>query len=440
MVAASKKNGEIRICIDPMHLNKALLRPHHPMKTIEEVIAEIPDAKVFTTLDAKNGFWQIMLDDESSLLTTFITTWGRYRFLRMPYGITPGSEVFQQAMEHEFAGTPCHIVVDDILVWGKDMKEHDQKLKKVLKRAKKIGLVLNPQKCKFRVTEVTYVGHKLTSEGVKPDPQKTMAIDKMEAPKDLQGLQRLLGMVNYLNKFIPKYSDITAPLRTLLHKDAAWCWLKPQEEAFEKLKKAITSPPVLQYYDVKKSVTLTGDSSKDGLGAACLQEGRPVAYASRALTNAETHYAQIEKELLAVLFACTRFYDYVYGRKVTVETDHQPLITIFKKSLKSAPARLQKFLMALQKFDIELVYKKGKELYIADTLSRAYLPGDVEPEYDDFEVMTVQAVTPSKLQEMKDATTNDEVLQQVTSTIQNGWPQHYKSVPSDARPFNNIRG
>ena len=441
MVAAAKKNGEVRICIDPINLNKYLMRPHHPMKTIEEVMAQMPKATIFSTLDAKNGFWQIMLDEESSLLTTFNTPWGRYRFLRMPYGITTGSEVFQRAMEQIFSGYPCSVIVDDILIWGQNQKDHDEKLEKVLKRARQVGLTLNPQKCKFRVSEVTYVGHTLTNEGAKPDPEKTRAIEELAPPNDVQGLQRFLGMINYLSKFIPNYSELTAPLRSLLHKDAVWCWQDQHDAAYTALKKAIVQPQALQYYDPLKEVTLTGDASQNGLGAACLQEGKPVAYSSRAMTETEGRYAQIEKELLAVLFACNKFDHYIFGRRVTVETDHQPLITIMKKPLHMAPTRLQKMMMKLKRYNINLVYKRGKELYIADTLSRAYLPNDgtAEPEEEEYEVMAVMPMSNSRLKKLQNDTAEDKTCQIIKKLVKNGWPQHYKDVPISARPYHHIR-
>ncbi|KAJ7996604.1 hypothetical protein DPEC_G00238780 [Dallia pectoralis] len=178
-------------------------------------------------------------------------------------------------------------------------------------------------------------------------------------------------MVNYLGKFIPNLSETAAPLRQLTHKDTAWCWFPQHQQAFDRLKSCLSSAPVLSYYDVRKPVTLTCDASCYGLGASCLQEERPVAYASGTLTDTETRYAQIEKEPLAVVFACTKFKDYVYGKPTVIETDHQPLVTILKKPIHTDPARLQRMLLQSQAYDITLVYKKGKHMYLADTLSRA---------------------------------------------------------------------
>ena len=221
MVATRKKNGDVRICLDPRDLNKALHRPHYPMLMADDVASMIGNAKVFSTPDAKAGFWQIRLEKKSSMGTTFSTPFGRYRFLRMPFCINTASEVFQQTMEQLFEGYPYRIIVDDILVWGATNEEHNAKLKKILDRVREFGLKLN-----FRVTSVTFVGHKFTEEGLQPDPEKTDAIREMPPPEDRAALLRFLGMMNYLSKFIktsivkPMFevstTDIDPSLRTTL--------------------------------------------------------------------------------------------------------------------------------------------------------------------------------------------------------------------------------
>ena len=437
MVVALKKNGSIRICIDPYHLNKALLRPRHPLRTIEQVTSDIPGAKIFSTIDVTNGFWSIPLDHDSSLLTTFATPFGRFRFLRMPFGITTGSEVFQQAMESVFADQPCEIIVDDILIWGSTVEEHDRKLEAVLRRAKEVNLQLNPNKCRFRVKEVCYIGHVLTSAGLKPDMSKIQAISEMPVPEDKQALQRFLGTVNYLAKFIPNQSDLTSPLRELLHKEINWTWMPHHQCAFEKLKTVLSSPPVLRFFDVKQPVLLTCDASQSGLGAAIMQNSQPVAYASRALTETEQRYAQIEKELLAVVFACSKFNDYIHGLHIKIETDHQPLVSIVKKPLNSAPTRLQKMLMRLHKYNFTLVYKKGKDLVLADTLSRAYLKDQVATtdDYTDYEIITLYPLSSTATKKLREHTCQDSVLQTLSSTIQTGWPSKPTSLPESIRRY-----
>ena len=231
----------------------------------------------------------------------------------------------------------CEKIMDDILVWGATEEEHDERVVRVLNRAREINLKLKKEKTKIKCTTVDYMGHKITSEGLKPDPEKVQAILQMPTPKDKKDLQRFLGMVQYLAKFISHLSEMACPLRELLKQENEWCWYEQHQKSYDEIKEACVEPPVLCYYDVSKNVTLSVDASMSGLGAVCLQEGQPVAYASRALTNCQKKNAQIEKELLAIVFGCDKFHDYIYGRTVTVETDHKPLENIFKKPLHQSP-------------------------------------------------------------------------------------------------------
>ena len=180
----------------------------------------------------------------------------------------------------------------------------------------------------------------------------------MPSPDGPDALRRFLGMINYLHKFISNFSEKTAPLCELSRNDTLWSWQTPQQQAFEVLKEYISQAPVLKFFDPSKPVTLSVDASKSGLGAACLQDGYPVAYASRALTEAETRYAQIEKELLAASFACRKFHDFIYGREAIIETDHKPITAIVNKPLHTAPARLQRMLLQLQRYNLKFIYLK----------------------------------------------------------------------------------
>ena len=210
------------------------------------------------------------------------------------------------------------------------------------------------------LAQVPYIGHLLTREGLRVDPKKVEAIEKMPAPKDAKAVQRLLGSVNYLAKFVPHLSNIMQPLRRLLDKNTEWCWLHTHQQAFDEMKKALTMTPALSYYDVMKPVVIQCDASDSGLGAALLQNGLPVAYSSRSLTSAEINYAQIEKELLAIVFACEKFDQYVYGRdKVHVQSDHKPLEVIFKRPLVTAPKRLQRMLLRLQRYSLDICSRIG---------------------------------------------------------------------------------
>ena len=196
---------------------------------------------------------------------------------------------------------------------------------------------------------------------------------KMPPPENVAGIQRILGMSQYLSKFLPCLSDITKPLRDLTHQDSEWIWDEPQQFAFECLKQAVSATPVLRYYNRKEDVTIQCDASQHGLGVALLQGGQPV---SRTLTDKEVNYAQIEAgELLVIVFACEKFDAYIYGCDcVRVQTDHKPLESISRKELCTAPKRLQRMLLRLEKYSLDVTYLKGGKMLVADTLSCAYLP------------------------------------------------------------------
>ena len=243
------------------------------------------------------------------------------------------------------------VLVDDILIWAESEEEHDRILKEVLCRSRSRNLKMNIEKSQIRCDEVKYAGHILSKNGLKPDPKKVEAVTNIGNPKNREELQRFLGMVTYLVKFISNYSQVAAPLRLLLEKDIEWHWTAQQTESFETLKKLISNAPVLKYFDLEKQTVLSVDASSKGVGAVLFQENQPVAYASKSLTACQQNYAQIEKEMLAIVFGCTKFHDYIYGLPdVNVETDHKPLESILKKSLHQAPLRLQRMIMSLQKY------------------------------------------------------------------------------------------
>ena len=219
LVFISKPNGKLRICLDPRPLNKAIKQQHHKLPTAEEIISEMSGAQFSTKLDASNGYWQIKVDNESAALLTFGTPFGRYRFKRLPFGIHSASEVFQVEVANIIAGIEgCANSQDDIMIWGASKEENDQRLRACLTRIRKRGLKLNQTKCIFASRSLTFLGHTISADGLKPDPTKINAILDMPVPKSKTDLQRFLGMINYLAKFVPNLSQTTAPLRALLKK------------------------------------------------------------------------------------------------------------------------------------------------------------------------------------------------------------------------------
>ena len=448
MAIVEKPDGSLRICLDPRHLNKAIKREHFQLPTIEDITTRMANAKWFTKLDANRGYWQIPLDEESQLLTTFNTPFGRFCYQVTPFGIKSAQEVFQKRMSQHFSDLEgVETDIDDIIVHAETEVKHDQRLHSVLERCEKINLTLNKEKCVFKCKEVTYIGHKLTKDGIKPDDNKVRAINEMPAPSDKKGVERLLGTVNYLGKFIPNLATVTEPIRILLRKDTEFEWSYEQDQAFQEIKAILTKDggPALRFFDVRKPVRISCDASPTGLGAVLLQSGFPVAYASRSLTEAESRYAQIEKELLAVQFSLERFNQYTYGKKVAIESDHKPLEAIVKKPLAAAPPRLQRILLRMQKYDYALEYKPGKELVLPDMLSRAPVSPTVDDNMEEKIALHVHLVrrtlpvTESKLEEIKRATTEDQSMSTLSETIKYGWPETKGETPVSVHAYWDVR-
>lgn len=447
IVIVGKPNGEIRVCLDPQPLNAAILREHYRLPTLEEVTVKMKGASYFSTLDANKGFWQIRLTEESSKLTTFDTpSHGRLRFTRLPYGLSCAPEVFHRVFSSLFSDLEgVEIYVDDIIVFGVDKAEHDERLDKVLKRAAETGVTFNHSKCKFGLTEVKYIGHTVSKDGLKVDLDKVKAIQEFTEPTDVKELQRFLGMINYLGKFVPGLSEHTSVLRELCKQDVIWHWTEQHHNAFQDLKNVVTSAPVLQYFDPEGLVTVSVDASQKGLGAVLMQGKGPVAFASKLLSRTQQNYAQIEKELLAVVYGCERFHQYVYGRKVVVETDHKPLEAIFNKPLDKCPLRLQRMRIKLQNYDITLKYKPGKELIVADALSRASGPDEVFDLHEQ-EIAAQQGLVVHYVQNSPDIVTRlqtevlgDEIMGQLKEIILKGWPSDKSQIPLSVKPFWTFR-
>lgn len=435
-----KKNGKLRMCIDPQALNKALTREIYHLPVIEDVLPELSKAKVFSKLDLSNGYWHCILDEDSSMLTSFATPFGRFRWMRLPFGLKVSSEIFQRKLcecLEGLEGIAC--VADDILVFGTSQSVHDESLKRLLTRCSEKGIKLNKEKCEFNTKEIDFLGHVISCEGLKVDSKKIEAIMKMNKPDNVEAVRRLQGTVNYLSHFLPKLSDVMEPIRRLTHKNVRWEWGKDQDIAFTNVKKLVTSAPILQYYDQNKELSIECDASSKGLGAVLMQEGKPVAYISRALTNSEKNFAQIEKECLAIVFAVERFHQYTFGRKTTVHSDHKPLQSIVKKPLCNAPKRLQTMLLRLLPYHIDVFYKKGCEMHLSDMLSRAYiLDHDFKPMMQ-LNAVSHLPISKNRLEVLRKATDEDDTMLKLKSVILRGWPDSKQDLPEQLTPYYSYR-
>ncbi|CAF4891510.1 unnamed protein product [Pieris macdunnoughi] len=442
IVIASKKNGKLRLCIDPRKLNKAIMHPHYQFPTIDEIKSSLSGTQYFTTLDANKGFYMLKLDEASSKLCTFITPQGRYRFLRLPFGINAAPELFHSIMTNRFSDiSGVQIMMDDFLIYGQTKEEHDFRLKQVLDRARELGIKFNKEKSNIFKSEVKYLGHIFSKDGVKVDENKVKAICSMPPPTNVTELQRFLGMVTYLGSYIENLSEKTSNLRMLLSKENEWSWQERHNIEFNVLKESITKAPVLTYYDQNKPITLSVDSSKDAMGAVICHDKHPIAYASASLSSCQQSYSQIEKELLAILFGCTKFHQYIYGRHTLVETDHKPIVSLYKKPIYNIPPRLQRIMLRLQPYDLNVIYKPGKYLYVADTLSRAALPEqslhDLDSDLDLHVNLVIRSlsISPNKLKSIQEQTSQDKELSLLSKCCIEGWPEHKKLLPDILRSY-----
>lgn len=442
IVLVRKANGSLRVCLDPRHLNKVIMRPHFPFSDIEEVKSRLSNAKYFSSLDANSGFWMIPLDEESSKLCIFNTPFGRYRFIRLPFGVNAAPEIFHAEMIRHFSHIPNVVIyIDDFLIYGVSKEEHDKYLKMVLEKAQEIGLKFNKEKSCVRVKELKYIGHIFNELGVRPDESKIEAIMKMPRPNCAKDLQRFLGMINYLGSFIKGLAIENEHLRQLLKKEVERHWEERHENEFVKLKLLISKAPVLAYFDSSKAIKLSVDASQSAVGAVIQQENKPIAYASATLTVCQRNYAQIEEELFAILFGCSRFHKFLFGREVLVETDHKPLIPLFEKPLYKVPTRLQRLMLKLQAYNLKVIYKPGKEMVIADTLSRAALSEESLPLLDhEIEihcnpVSLSLPVSDAKVDHIRKETIADETLVKLIQHYREGWPEVKKKIDPLVMPY-----
>ena len=281
------------------------------------------------------------------------------------------------------------------------------------------------------------MGHRISKDGLSIDPSKVSSMRGMEEPCSLETLSRFLGMVNYLAKFLPNITELMNPLLNLLKKDVPWNWSSSQQKSFDSVKEAIMTAPVLAYYDPGKPLTLEDDACEYGIGSALLQGGKPIAFASRSLSDSERRYAQIEKEMLAVTYGLEKFHHYTFGRQVFVVTDHKPLVSISNKPLSKAPKRLQTLLMIAQRYTFELRWSPGTEIPVADVLSRAPVQNPSEEEL--IHCVTDNGLRDERLQQIRDATATDQSLTILGEIILKGWPNQKDGVPMEALPYFNYR-
>ncbi|KAK1681808.1 hypothetical protein QYE76_042656 [Lolium multiflorum] len=391
-----------RMCIDFRKVNKVTKKDHYPLPFIDQMLERLSKNTHFCFLDGYSGFSQIAVKAKDQEKTTFTCPYGTYAYRRMPFGLCNAPATFQRCMSaifHGFCESIVEVFMDDFSVYGNSFDNCLRNLDKVLQRCEETNLVLNWEKCHFMVNEGIVLGHKISERGIEVDRAKVEAIEKMPYPRDVKGIRSVLGHAGFYRRFIKDFSKISKPLTNLLQKDVPFVFDDDCKEAFETLKKALTTAPVVEPPDWNLPFEIMCDASDFVVGAVLGQRVdkklNVIHYASKTLDAAQRNYATTEKELLAVVFACDKFRPYIVDSKVTIHTDHAAIRYLMTK--KDAKPRLIRWVLLLQEFDLHIIDRKGADNPVADNLSRleniAYDPVPVNDSFPNEQLVVIKVST-----------------------------------------------
>ena len=466
LVAVPKPNGGVRITTDLSKLNSQVSRPAHPSPTPFAAIRSIPPgSKFFTTVDALHGYWQLELAEEDQDLTTFITPYGRYKYLRGPMGFAATGDAFCRRGDEALSGLQnCVKVVDDILLYDEDLMSHLHKVHNILTRCRATGITLNADKFTLATPAVKFCGFIVSADGIAPDPEKVSAIQDFATPANITDLRSFMGLVNQLTEFSPEISAAAQPLRPLMSPRRAFIWTADHDAAFQHVKKAMASPPILAVFDPQLPTILQTDASRlYGIGYALLQDHhghlRLVQCGSRFLSDTETCYATIELEMLATVWAMHKCGYYLKGlHHFEHITDHRPLIPILNHYTLDAVEnpRLQRLKEKLSPFTFTAKWRAGKQLCIPDALSRhpVSCPTDEDDMLNDVSVrdyVAVRAVhtlvdpeiqssnADVHLEEIQQAARTDETYLRLLECVRHGFPSNRYNLDATLLDYWKIR-
>nr|CDJ92466.1 RNA-directed DNA polymerase (reverse transcriptase) domain containing protein [Haemonchus contortus] len=449
IVAVQKKNGSIRLCADySTGLNDALEQHQHPLPTPDDIFTKFNGGRYFSQLDLAEAYLQLEVDVDLKQLLTINTHRGLFRFNRLPFGVKPAPGIFQQCIDALIAGLDgTAAYLDDILVTGRTIDEHNTRLEAMLLRIQDYGFRVRLEKCKFLQTEINYLGFVINEQGRRPDPDKIEAIQKMPAPKDVSQLRASLGLINFYGNFVKDLHNLRAPLDALTKKDVVYTWTPECQSSFDKIKAILSSDLLLTHFDPNLPIIVAADASNYGIGATLshrFPDGseKVVYHVSRCLTTAQKNYSQIEKEALALIFAVQKFHRFVHGRHFTLKTDHKPLVAIFgsKKGIPVYSAnRLQRWATKLLNYNFAIEYVNTKDFGQVDALSRLIASHSSTPE--DYVIANVDVdVTaeliencrhlPVSVETIRTATRADQVIRKIIDYIKSGnWPAIERNSP-----------
>ena len=440
--------NDLRLVVDFTGLNKWVERPIHPFPSSQDIMDRIPPgSRFFAKLDCVQGYHQIELDETSSLLTTFILPNGRFRFKRAPMGLSSSSDEWCRRSDEAIKGIDnCRKIVDDIIVYGPTEQELLKTLRQILERCRSLHITISNRKFKVDST-VKFAGSIVSEEGVKPDPDKIKAIREFPTPQDRTTLRGFLGLANQLGNYHPDIAHMSTLLRPLTSTANAFVWLAEHQAAFEEMKSILTSDVIVKYFDPQLPTEVLTDASRlKGLGFALIQRGpdakpRLVACGSRSLSGAESRYATVELECLAILFALEKCKHFLLGMPAfVVVTDHKPLHGLFKRRIdEMTNPRLLRMREKMVCFSFEVDWVAGKLHHIADALSRSPVfdpPEDFTKDIVNTVVCHAISSDPA-LQELFDAADDDKDYCAIVGAIK-GDSKTKLPYTHPGRPFANL--
>ena len=375
VVLVKKKDGSLRCCIDYRQLNLVTRKDAYPLPRINVCLDAMASATLFSTFDLRSSYHQVVVAPEDRDKTAFICPRGMYRYRTMPFGLCNAGATFQRLMDVVMTGLHldiCLVYLDDVILFSKTVDEHLERLVRILSRLLSAGLKLKPEKCSLLKRSVCFLGHVVSGDGIATDPDKTKAVSEWPVPSSVKELRSFLGLAGYYRRFVQDFASIAAPLHALTRKDHAFVWTDVTQSAFETLKDALTSPPILAMPNDTDEFILDTDASNHTIGAVLSQvQGRVervIAYASRTLDKREVNYCITRKELLSIVHSLKYFKQYLMGRHFKVRTDHAPLTWL--RRTPDPIGQQARWLEVMEEFDFEVEHRPGTKHANADALSR----------------------------------------------------------------------
>lgn len=430
VVPVPKKDGTKRVCVDYKPLNKRMIRDSFPLPNIDDCLERLEGKQFFSSLDLKSGFHQVKMAEDSIQYTAFVTPYGQYEYLFMPFGLRNGPGVFQRFVNFVLADFiregSVFVFADDITLASKSMPEHLNLLKRVLYRLAEYRLVINSTKCKFCYSEIEVLGFTINSKGSRPSRRHLEAIQRMVPPRNVEHIKKILGLFSFFRRYIKSYSAISAPIRNLTKPDVPFNWTDECQKIFENLKKQLISTPVLALYNPTRETELHCDASSKGFGGILFQrqdDGKmhPIAYFSKSTSASEVMLHSYELETLAIVYSVERFRHYLEGIQFRIITDCEALVQTLNRQ-KTTP-KIARWALSLDRFDFTIKHRSGILMGHVDTLSR-YPMAQIEVDGDSNGRIALIDPTDVDVQ-LQILQNRDDTIVQLREKLENGTVENY---------------